>query len=137
MWNFTVERPLTRDLMLQVGYVGSPSYPTSFSVDNNMFPPEVCQNPTDPRGCPSGGVLPLVKVNGVLQAPGFVPPGTTYMPSSPPVVVGGPIVSLIQRPNQYVSNPTESWTHGTTTYTALNVPLSTRATRGLSFKANY
>ncbi len=137
MWNFTVERQLTRDLMLQVGYVGSQSYHTSFSVDNNMFPPEVCQNPTDPRGCPSGGVLPLVKANGVLQAPGFVPPGTTYMPSRPPVPVGGQIVSLIQRPNQYVSNPTEWWNQGTSSYHALNVSLVKRATRGLAFKANY
>jgi hypothetical protein len=51
MWNFTVERQLTKDLVLSVGYVGSQSYHTSFSVDNNMAPPQVCQ---DAQGCLSG-----------------------------------------------------------------------------------
>ncbi|PYU29828.1 MAG: TonB-dependent receptor [Acidobacteria bacterium] len=142
IWNFTVERQLAKDLMLEVGYVGSQSYHTNLTMDANTAAPEVCQNPTDPRGCPSGGVLPLVKVNGVLQAPGFVPQGTTYMQSRPPVpavVVNGVTVvpQLVQRPNPYVSN-TQSWfDDGTASYHALNVSLVKRATRGLAFKANY
>jgi hypothetical protein len=57
------------------------------------------------------------------------------MPSRPPVVVGG--VKLTQRPNPYVSN-TQSWfDEGTASYHALNVSLAKRATRGLTFKANY
>jgi hypothetical protein len=36
-----------------------------------------------------------------------------------------------------VSNPTEWWNQGTSSYHALNVSLVKRATRGLAFKANY
>ena len=137
IWSLTVERQLAKDLMLEVGYIGSQSYHTNLTLDGNTAAPEVCANPTDPRGCPSGGVLAAVKdpVTGVLGPPGFVPPGTTYMPWKPPVVVGG--VKLVQRPNQYVSN-TQSWfDDGTASYHALNVSLVKRATRGLAFKANY
>jgi hypothetical protein len=125
MWNFTVERQLSRDLMLQVGYVGSQSYHTSITMDTNMFPPEVCQNP---QGCLSGGVLPASQT-------AIVPQGTTYMPSKPPVTVGG--VTLTQRPNVYVSNPTQWWNVGTSSYHALNVSLLKRTAHGLTFKANY
>src|SRR5438309_3287255 len=82
----------------------------------------------NPQGCLSGGVLPASQAR-------IVPQGTTYMPSKPPVVVGG--VRLVQRPNPYVSN-TQTWFgDGTASYHALNVSLVKRATRGLTFKANY
>jgi hypothetical protein len=127
MWNFTVERQLTKDLMLQVGYVGSQSYHTSFSVDNNMAPPQVCQ---DPHGCLSGGVLPGSQARKV-------PTGTLYMLSTPPLVVGGAIGSLVQRPNPYVQNPTQWWNQGTSSYHALNVSLLKRVSHGLTLKTNY
>jgi hypothetical protein len=127
MWNFTVERQLTKDLVLSVGYVGSQSYHTSFSVDNNMAPPQVCQ---DAQGCLSGGVLPASQA---LK----VPQGTYYMPSTPPLVVGGPVGSLVQRPNPYVQNATEWWNQGTSSYHALNVSLLKRVSHGLTFKTNY
>ncbi|HEV2200041.1 MAG TPA: carboxypeptidase regulatory-like domain-containing protein [Bryobacteraceae bacterium] len=125
MWNFTVDRQLAKDLMLSVGYVGSQSYHTSFSVDNNMAPPQVCQNA---KGCLSGGVL---------KQTAMVPQGTLYMPSTPPITVGGPIGSLIQRPNPYVSNNTAWWNQGTSGYHALNVSLLKRMSHGLTFKTNY
>ena len=57
------------------------------------------------------------------------------MPSRPPVVVNG--LTLQQRPNPYVSY-TQSWFGlGTASYHALNVSLTKRAARGLSFKTNY
>jgi carboxypeptidase family protein len=127
MWNFTVERQLTKDLVLSVGYVGSQSYHTSFSVDNNMAPPQVCQ---DSQGCLSGGVLPATQARKV-------PLGTYYMPSTPPVVVGGPTVSLVERPNPFVQNATEWWNQGVSSYHALNVSLLKRVSHGLTFKANY
>jgi len=127
IWNFTVERQLTKDLMLQVGYVGSQSYHTSLQMDTNVAPPEVCQNP---QGCISGGVLPA-------SQRGLVPQGTTYMPSRPPIPVGGLLGNLIQRPNPYVSNNIVWWHQGTSSYHALNVSLVKRATHGLAFKANY
>ena len=127
MWNFTVERQLTRNLMLEVGYVGSQSYHTSTLIDTNTFPPEVCQNP---QGCRSGGVLPASQT-------AIVPQGTTYMPSRPPIPVGGLLGNLIQRPNPYVSNDNQWWNVGTSSYHALNASLSKRTSYGLAFKANY
>src|SRR5438034_202842 len=130
IWDLTVERQLARDLVLSVGYVGSQSYHTNLTMDSNSSPPEVCQNP---QGCRSGAVIPLSQFPGG-QAP-IVPQGTTYLPSRPPVVVNG--VNLVQLPNPYVSY-TQAWFGwGTASYHAMNVSVLKRATRGLTFKANY
>ena len=124
-WSFTVERQLGNDMMLRVGYVGSQSYHTTLTENENSDPPQVCQNP---QGCRSGGVLPLSQT-------AMVPQGTYYMPSKPPVTVNG--LTLTQRPNPYVAN-TVSWVdQGTASYHALNVSLQKRASHGLAFKANY
>src|SRR5438132_11221528 len=96
IWDLTVDRQLSKDLVLSVGYVGSQSYHTNLTMDTNTAPAEVCQNP---QGCRSGGVLPAAQA-------AMVPQGPTYMPSRPPIVVNG--VSLQPRPNPYVSY-TQSW----------------------------
>ena len=124
-WSFTVERQLAKDLMLHVGYVGSQSYHTNLTMDSNSSEPQVCQNP---QGCLSGGILPASQAR-------MVPQGTLYMPSVPPVVVNG--VTLMGRPNPYVSNTTAWFGQGTSSYHSLNVSLLKRTTHGLSFKANY
>lgn len=124
-WSFTVERQLTRDLVLSVGYAGSQSYHTNLTMDTNTAAPQVC---ADPQGCRSGGVLAAAQAR-------TVPAGTLYMPSRPPVVVGG--VTLTQRPNPYVSNTTAWVDEGTASYHALNVSLQKRVTHGLAFKTNY
>jgi len=113
-WSFTVERQLTRDLMLQVGYAGSQSYHTNLTMDTNSPAPQVCQNA---QGCVSGGVLAAAQR-------GIVPQGTTYLPPG-------------TRPNPYVSNNTQWADYGTASYHALTVSLQKRVTRGLAFKANY
>jgi hypothetical protein len=113
-WSFTVERQLTRDLMLQVGYAGSQSYHTNLTMDTNSPAPQVCQNP---QGCVSGGVLAAAQRGRVPQGATYFPPGT--------------------RPNPYVSNNTQWVDEGTASYHALNVSLQKRVTHGLAFKANY
>ncbi len=113
-WSFTVERELTKDLMLQVGYVGSQSYHTNLDMDTNTAPPQVCQSP---QGCISGGVLPASQRQTVPQGTTYMAPGT--------------------RPNPYVSNNVSWWDEGTSSYHALNVSLLQRASHGLAFKANY
>jgi hypothetical protein len=118
-----VERQLTRDLMLSVGYVGSQSYHTNLTEDTNSPVPQVCASA---KGCLSGGV-------GTVSA--TVPQGTTYFPFTPPVKVNG--VTLTQRPNPYVSNSQSYFDEGTSNYNALNVSLVKRVTHGLAFKANY
>jgi len=69
MWTFTVERQLTRDLMLQMGYVGSQSYHTNLTMDTNVAPgvpepagmrerrdaPEWRSGPSQPKGTCAAG----------------------------------------------------------------------------------
>ena len=124
-WSFTVERQLAKDLMLQVGYVGSQAYHTNLVEDTNSARPQICQNP---QGCLSGGLLAAAEAR-------MVPQGTLYMQSVPPVTVKG--VTLMGRPNPYVSNTTAWVDEGTSSYHSLNVSLMKRVARGLSFKANY
>lgn len=125
MWTLTVERQITKNVVLEVGYVGSQSYHTTLAEDTNSSPPQVCE---DSHGCRSGGIL-------AANQAATVPQGTTYMPSRPPVVVNG--VTLMQRPNPYVSNNTAWFNEGTSSYHALNISLLQRVSHGLAFKANY
>src|SRR5260370_18614179 len=77
---------------------------------------QVCTNPTDLRGCPSGGFgRPLA----------FAQAGTTYVPPSP------------TRPNPYMDKTNSQMFWGTSNYQALNVSLIKRASGGLTFKTNY
>jgi carboxypeptidase family protein len=124
-WSLTIERGLTKDLMLQVSYVGSESYHILTAMDKNMARPQVC---SDPSGCLSGGIR-------AANQTARVPQGTTYLPSLPPVGTGS--AALQQRPNPFVG-PTLSWFfNGTSSYHAGNVSLTKRSSRGLTFKTNY
>src|SRR3989475_637668 len=121
MWDLTVERQLAKDLVLSVGYVGSQSYHTNTTVDTNTAVPVTCQNP---QGCRSGGVLALPTDPTLLATRYTAPQGALYMAPG-------------TRPNPYVSY-TQSWFGwGTASYHAMNVSVLKRATRGLTFKANY
>jgi len=121
IWDLMVERQLAKDLVLSVGYVGSQSYHTSLTMNTNTAPPVMCQNP---QGCRSGGVLAQPTDPTILATRYTVPQGTLYLAPG-------------TRPNPYVAY-TQSWFGwGTASYHALNVSLLKRATRGLTFKANY
>lgn len=122
MWTFTVERQLVKDLMLQVGYVGSQSYHTNLTVDTNMAAPQVCQ---DAAGCYSGGV------SGGSGNPVCTPPACAK------VIQGMTYMAPGKRPNPYVSGNQAYYGEGTSNYNALNVSLVKRASHGLSFKLNY
>ncbi len=119
-WSLTVEREITRDLMLSVGYVGSESYHTPLSVNANAAPPQVCANP---QGCISGGTgtngNPVPVSQRVLVAQ-----GTVYHPPA-------------ARPNPNVGSGTQWFDQGTSSYHAMDVSLTKRMNRGLTFKANY
>ena len=111
-WSLTIERGITKDLLLQVSYVGSETYHLPILQDTNVVHSQVC---ADPQGCGSGGV----------SGPrGLAPQGTRYVPPGP-------------RPNPFV-DPGSSWIYqGNASYHALNVSVVQRATRGLTFKTNY
>jgi len=127
-WSFTVERAFTRDLALQISYVGSEAYHTLVPGNLNSPYPQVCMNP---QGCVSGGVTKTP----VAQLP-TVPQGTTY--NAPLGLCPGPLgKSIACYPNPFVNKLSEQLFEGTSSYNALHVSLVKRATRGLSFKANY
>jgi Carboxypeptidase regulatory-like domain/TonB-dependent Receptor Plug Domain len=119
-WSLTIDRGITRDLLLSVGYVGSESFHTPLSVNSNAAYPQVCQ---DPKGCISGGTgtngLPVPVDHRVL-----VPQGTLYHPPG-------------TRPNPYVGDGVRWFDQGTSSYHALQVSLTKRLSRELAFKANY
>jgi len=119
-WSLTIERGITRDLMLSVGYVGSESYHTPLSVNANAIQPLVCANP---QGCISGGTGTNGNPVPVSQRV-LVPQGTLYHPPGP-------------RPNPNVGSGTQWFDQGTSSYNALDVSLTKRMNRGLTFKANY
>jgi hypothetical protein len=124
-WSLTVERGITKDLMLQVSYVGSESYHVLTAMDKNMAAPQIC---SDPAGCISGGIRPANQTARVAK-------GMLYLPSVPPVGVGP--AALQGRPNPFVG-PTLSWFFdGTSSYHAGNVSLTKRSSRGLNYKVNY
>ena len=119
-WSLTIERGLSRDLMLSVGYVGSESYHTPISMDANSPYPIVCQ---DANGCVSGGTTTGGAVLPAAQRT-IVPQGTLYHPPS-------------TRPNPNVGVGVMWVDQGTSNYNALNVSLTKRASHGLAFKTNY
>jgi len=112
VWDLMVEREITGNLAIRVGYMGSQSYHTPLSINRNVSEPQICSND---GGCISGGVGSTVAT---------VPIGTLYMPAGP-------------RPNPYVAG-TFSWLYqGTSSYHALHFSLVKRAARGLGVKVNY
>jgi carboxypeptidase family protein len=119
-WSFTVERELTRDLMLSVGYVGSQSYHTPLSENINTAAPLVCANSL---GCVSGGSTTAGVAVPVVQR-GLVPLGALYMAPG-------------LRPNPNIGNGVTWVDQGTSSYHSLNVSFTKRASHGLTFKANY
>ncbi len=125
-WTLTVERQITRDLMLQVGYVGSESYHTNITMDSNTAAPQLCQSPL---GCASGG--------SATNATGLAVCGRTGTPACPIVPQGTTYMAPGTRPNPFVANAISWWNLGTANYNALGVSLQKRTTRGLSFKLNY
>ncbi len=125
-WTLTVERQITRDLMLQVGYVGSESYHTNITMDSNTAAPQLCQSPL---GCASGG--------SATNAAGLAVCGRTGTPACPIVPQGTTYMAPGTRPNPFVANAISWWNLGTANYNALGVSLQKRGARGLSFKLNY
>jgi hypothetical protein len=126
-WSFALERRLTKDLAVQLSYVGSEGYHMLVPGNNNSPYPQVCNNPL---GCLSGGVgRPVVTV----------PQGTTYnAPTGNTCYSGNPTGALIAcYPNPFVNKLSEQMFNATTSYNAFNVSLVKRAARGLTFKTNY
>jgi len=124
-WNYFIEQQVSQNMSIRVGYVGSHAYHNIIDIDANSVAPQICTSPTDPRGCPSGGV------NAPNPPTTFVPPGTQYFPSLGPF--GGPF----GRPNQYLGSAYFWYMEGIASYHALQADLTKRISSGLTFRADY
>jgi hypothetical protein len=115
-WNYFIERQLTKNMSLRVGYVGSHAYHDVIDIDGNTIVPQTCSNPA---GCSSGGVRAPKPPNTVL-----VPQGTQYFPPG-------------KRPNPYLGSAYFWYMEGVASYNALQADLTKRFSSGLVFRADY
>ena len=131
-WSLRIERELSPNTALTVGYVGSHSYHELIGIDANEPTPVIC--PASP--CPS--VYPTVNANAnppVTFATGFpagsplagapVPAGSYYTPSGRP------------RANDTLANTWTWFSVGTSSYHALQVDVRRRLSHGLSLRGVY
>jgi hypothetical protein len=116
-WGLTVERQLSQNFKLEVGYLGNQSYHLAVDGDMNTIRPLLCQNAA---GCRAGGVNPAAQQSTVAQGTSYFPVGT--------------------RPQPLLGSGTggAAWMYfGTSDNQQLNVSLTKRMSRGLTFKSNY
>jgi hypothetical protein len=112
-WSLRLERQLSSNMVLRVGYVGSFGYHGYVSVDPNSIPSQVCGLAV---GCVSGGTPGTTK--------GLVPQGAQYIPVS-------------GRPNPNLSAAFFWNTEGNSSYNALQADFERRLTKGLQLRGNF
>jgi hypothetical protein len=118
-WRFSVEQQLTPSTVLRVNYMGSHGYYGLVSVDPNDIPALICESAT----CSAGGDATAASL---ATTPHTVTQGQQYIP--------GPGET---RPNPYLGAGFFYYSEGNSSYNALQVDVSKRVSRGLSFRANY
>src|SRR2546427_1085198 len=124
-WNYFIEQQVSQNMSIRVGYVGSHAYHNIIDIDANSVAPQICASPTDPRGCPSGGI------NAPNPPTTFVQPGTQYFPAV------GPFGRPFGRPNPYLGSAYLWYMEGVASYNALQADLTKRFSSGLTFRADY
>jgi hypothetical protein len=122
-WSLRVERQLSPNTSLTVGYVGNHAYHELVGVDDNARQPVVC--PSAP--CP--GTFPNTAAYGALAGLP-VPAGTFYI--APTATGGSPA-----RPNPRLANTWTWMSEGNSSYNALQVDINRRFSRGLSLRGVY
>jgi hypothetical protein len=131
-WSLRIERELSPNTALTVGYVGSHGYHELIGIDGNEPIPTIC--PASP--CPA--VYPTVNASAtppVTITTGFpagsplagaaVPAGSFYVPSGAP------------RANATLANTWTWFSEGTSSYNALQVDLRRRFSHGLLLRGVY
>jgi Carboxypeptidase regulatory-like domain len=119
-WSLRVERELSPNTSLTVGYVGSHGYHELVGIDGNTPAPVIC--PASP--CPA--TYPANFPAGIAGTP--VPAGTYYIPFVAPAT---------PRANPSIANTWTWFSVGTSSYNALQLDVSRRLSKGLSFRGVY
>jgi hypothetical protein len=126
-WSLRVQRELSPNTVLTVGYVGSHGYHQLIGIDANEPVPVICPAspcpaayPTAPPNSPTVGF----PINSPLAgAP--VPAGTYYIPAG------------TLKANPAIANTWTWFSEGTSSYHALQFDVSRRFSHGLSFRGIY
>lgn len=115
-WSLRVEREITPDTLLTVGYVGSHGYHELIGIDANEPFPVICPAAPCPATYPSTFPAPL--------AGSPVSAGTYYVPTN-------------VRANPTLANTWTWFSLGTSNYNALQVDANHRFSHGLSLRGIY
>ncbi len=143
-WSLRVQRELSPNTVLTIGYVGSQGYHELIGVDANEPVPVICpaspcpsvyptydaSKPVSTTNSPALG-FPIHLPNGEPNSPfagAPVPAGTYYIPFIPPST---------PRANPAIANTWTWFSEGTSSYNALQVDVSRRFSHGLSFRGVY
>ena len=133
-WSLRVERELSPNTVLTVGYIGSHGYHELIGVDANEPVPVICPaspcptvyptwDPSKPTSATNSPTIGFPIGSPLAGAP--VPAGTYYIP------VGAP------KANPTLANTWTWFSEGTSSYNALQVDVSRRFSNGLSFRGVY
>jgi hypothetical protein len=131
-WSLRIERELSPNTALTVGYVGSHGYHELIGIDANEPIPTICPASPCPAVYPTvnAGATPPVTITtgfpaGSPLAGAAVPAGSFYVPSGAP------------RANPTLANTWTWFSEGTSSYNALQVDLRRRFGHGLSLRGVY
>jgi hypothetical protein len=116
-WSLRLQRELSPNTSLTLGYVGSHGYHQIIGVDANEPFPTIC--PASP--CPA--TYPSTFPGALANAP--VPAGTFYIPAGTP------------KANPALANTWTYFSRGHSSYNALQVDLNRRFSQGLSLRGVY
>jgi hypothetical protein len=140
-WSLRVDRELSPNTVLTIGYVGSHGYHELIGIDGNEPFPVICpaspcpavyptydaSKPVTPTNGPTLG-FPINLPNGAPNSPlagAPVPAGTYYIPAGTP------------RANPALANTWTWFSVGNSSYHALQVDLRRRFSHGLSLRGVY
>jgi len=133
-WSLRVQRELSPNTSVTVGYVGSHGYHELIGVDGNEPIPVICPASPCPAVFPTWNPnLPTTPTNnpnigfpiGSLLAGAPVPAGTYYIPAGTP------------KANPALANTWTWFSEGTSSYNALQIDVTRRFSQGLSFRGVY
>jgi len=116
-WSLRVQRELSPNTSLTLGYVGSHGYHEIIGVDANTPVPTICPASPCPATYPSNFPAPLA------NSP--IPAGTFYIPTGTP------------KANPALANTWTYFSLGTSSYNALQVDLNRRFASGFTLRGVY
>jgi hypothetical protein len=133
-WSLRIERELSPNTVLTLGYVGSHGYHQLIGIDGNEPIPAICPaspcpavyptyDPSQPSSATNSPTIGFPKGSPLAGAP--VPAGAYYIPSGAP------------RANPALANTWTWFSVGTSSYHALQVDWRRRFSHGLSLRGVY